>query len=54
MNSISDQISNLSDEDQQEFHRRTQRSLRKQWAKAKAQTEQEIDLERRTNAVSTR
>ena len=43
-----DEISNLSDEDQQRFHEYTQRSLRKQWAVARNQTEREIDLERRT------
>ncbi|KKN07548.1 hypothetical protein LCGC14_1065690 [marine sediment metagenome] len=47
MNSMSDQISNLSDEDQQRFHEYTQRSLRKQWAKARQQTEKEIDDDRK-------
>lgn len=40
---MSDQISNLSDEDQQRFHEYTQRSLRRQWAEAKNKTEKEND-----------
>ncbi len=49
MNSMSDQISDLSDEDQQRFHAETQRSLRKQWSKARNQTEHEHDeIERKT------
>ena len=39
--SIADQISNLPDEDQQQFHEYVLRSLRKQWAKAKEKTERE-------------
>ncbi len=48
MNSMSDQISDLSDEDQQRYHEYTQRSLRRQWAKARNHTETEIDTKRRT------
>ncbi len=48
MNSISDQISDLPDEDQERYHEYTQRSLRKKWAKARQQTEREIDLGRKT------
>ena len=40
---MSDQISNLSDEDQERFHEYTQRSLRKRWAQARQQTECEQD-----------
>ena len=48
MNSMSDQISNLSEEDQERFHAEAQRHLRNQWAEAKNRTETEIDqLERR-------
>lgn len=43
MNSMADQISDLSDEDQQQFHEYVQRSLRKRRAKARNQTEKEID-----------
>jgi len=43
MNSMADQISNLSDEDKQRFHEEAQRHLRKQWAKAKNRTEREQD-----------
>ncbi len=46
--SMSDQISNESDEDQQRFYEYTQRSLRRRWAEVEAKTEQEIDFERRT------
>lgn len=46
-----DEISNLSDEDQQRFHEYTQKSLRKQWEEARNQIETEIDLERKTNAI---
>ena len=48
-NTMSDQISNLSDEDQQRFHEYTQRSLKRQWAQARNQIEKEID-----DAVNTR
>ena len=44
-NSMSDQISNLSDEDQQQFHTEAQRHLRRQWVEAKNRTEKEIDNE---------
>ena len=47
-NPMADQISNLSDEDQQRFHEYTQRSLKRQRAKARNQTEKEIDLGRKT------
>ncbi len=43
MNSMSDQISELSDEDQERFHEYTQRSLRRQWMKAEERTEREQD-----------
>ena len=42
-----DEISNLPDEDQQQFHAEAQRSLRDQWAEAKNRTETEIDIERK-------
>ncbi len=42
-NSMSDQISKLSDEDQERFHEEAQRHLRRQWAVARNQTEKEID-----------
>ena len=41
-----DEISNLPNEDQQYFHEETQRSLRRRWAKARNQTEKEIDLKK--------
>ena len=47
MNSMADQISNLPDEDQQRFHQYVQKRLRRQWAKARNQTEKEIDNERK-------
>lgn len=43
-----DEISDLSEEEQEQFHQYVQKSLRRQWAKAKDQTEKKIDLERRT------
>lgn len=52
MNSMSDQISNLSDEDQQRFHENVQRSLRKQWAEAKNRTEREQDEKDRRKPCS--
>lgn len=51
MNPIADQISNLSDEDQQRFHEGVQRRLRKQWAEAKNRTEKEIDNECTSNSI---
>lgn len=45
-----DQIQGLPKEEQDEFHRRVQKSLRRQWARAKNRTETEIDLERNKNA----
>ena len=48
MNSMTDQIQDLSEEDQEQFHRYVQRSLRRRWAKAKDKYEREVD-ERRTN-----
>jgi hypothetical protein len=47
--SIADQISNLSDEDQQRFHAYAQKRLRKIRAQAKNKTEKEIDNEKRAN-----
>ena len=47
MNSIADQISNLSDEDQRQFHEYTQKRLRKRRAEARNQTEKGIDDEQR-------
>ena len=44
-----DEISDLSDEDQQRYHEYTQRSLRKRWANAKAKTEREHDDQQRRN-----
>jgi len=44
-----DEISNLSDEDQEQFHRYVQKSLMRQWARAKEQIEKEIDNEQRRN-----
>lgn len=41
--SMADQLSDLSDEDQQQFHEYTQRSLRRRRAKAKDKTEREQD-----------
>ncbi len=38
-----DEISNLSEEEQEQFHRYVQKSLRRQWAKVRNQTEKEID-----------
>lgn len=46
--SIADQLSNLSDEDQQRFHDYTQRSLKRRRAKARNQTERKHDEKRRT------
>ena len=43
MNPTLDQIQDLSDEEQEQFHRYVQRSLRRRWAKAKNQTEKEND-----------
>lgn len=43
MNSMSDQISNLSEEDQQRFHAYTQKRLRRRRAEAKNRTEKEND-----------
>ena len=48
MNSNLDQIQDLSEEDQEQFHRYVQRSLRRRWAKAKNEIETEIDFERKT------
>ena len=48
MNIITDQIQALSDEEQEQYHRYVQRSLRRRWAKAKNETETEIDFERKT------
>lgn len=42
-----DEISDLPKDDQQEFHRRVQKSLRKQWARAKNQTEIESERNRK-------
>lgn len=49
MNSMADQISDLPEEEQEQFHRRVQKSLRRQWAKAKSKTEKGIDDEQRRN-----
>lgn len=55
MNSMADQISNLPEEQQEQFHRFVQKSLKRQRAKAKAQTEQEIDYDQtRTNRPFSR
>ncbi len=45
---MSDQISDLPEEDQQRFHAWTQRKLRRQWALAQNRTEREHDEKRRT------
>ena len=50
MNSMSDQIADLPDEDQQQFHAEAQRSLRRQWAEVKAKTEREHDEQTRTRS----
>ena len=42
-----DEISNLDDEDQQQFHAEAQRHLRRQWAEAEAKTEREYDDQKR-------
>lgn len=48
MNVNLDQISDLSEEEQQQFFEHTQKHLRKVWAKIiRNQTEKEIDLERK-------
>ena len=44
---IYDEIQDLSDEQQEQFHRYVQRSLRRRWAKAKDKTERKIDDEQR-------
>ena len=49
MNSMTDQIQDLSDEEQEQFHRYVQRSLRRRWAKAKDKTEKENDDDQRRN-----
>ena len=38
-----DEVSNLSDEEQEQFHRYVQRSLRRRWAKTKDKYEREVD-----------
>ncbi len=38
-----DEISDLPTEDQERFHAEAQRHLRRQWAKARQQTEREQD-----------
>ena len=47
-----DEISNLSDEDQQRFHDYTQRSLRKRRAKVRNKTEREQDEKDRRKPCS--
>ena len=42
-----DEIQDLSEEEQEQFHRYVQRSLRRRWAKAKDKTEKENDCEQR-------
>lgn len=41
--SIADEVSNLSDEDQQCYHAYTQKRMRKRWADARNRTEREQD-----------
>ena len=43
MNSMTDQIQDLSEEEQEQFHRYVKRSLRRRWAKAKDKVEKEND-----------
>ena len=43
MNSMTDQIQDLSEEDQEQYHRYVQRSLRRRWATAKDKIEREVD-----------
>ncbi len=43
MNTMADQISELSEEEQEQFHRYVQRSLKRQRAKVHNQTEREQD-----------
>ena len=45
-----DEIQDLSEEEQERFHRYVQKSLRRRWAKAKNEIETEIDFERNKNA----
>ena len=44
-----DEISDLPEEDQEQFHAYVQRSLRRRRAKAKSKHERSIDNEKRTN-----
>ena len=44
-----DQIQDLSEKDQEQFHRYVQRSLRRRWANAKNEVERKIDDEQRRN-----
>ena len=39
MNTMTDQIQGLSDEEQEQYHRYVQRSLRRRWAKANNKVE---------------
>ena len=48
-NSMSDQIVDLPDENQEQFHAEAQRHLRDQWAEAKNRQEKEDDDDKRRN-----
>ncbi len=45
MNLMSDQIADLPEEEQQQFHAEAQRHLRREWAEAQNRTEKETDDE---------